>query len=84
MKIEELAVQYRESGEKCRRRHEELMQILRSEPMSETERLILRRRAYMIAAMAREAIATANYLSNYYGRKNDVDDSDYEDERICA
>lgn len=72
MTLTELSAQYRESGEKCRRRVEELRLILETEPMSETERLILRRRIYIIAGMARQTIATSNYLKNYYGGRSDV------------
>ena len=37
--------------------------------MSETECLILRRRITLVSAMARELIATSNYLAHYYDRK---------------
>lgn len=84
MKIEELAVQYRESGEKCRRRQMELKSIMLTAQMSETERLLLRRRIHMLGSMAREAMATSNYLKNYYGKRGGEDESGCEDERICA
>lgn len=84
MRIEELAVQYRESSEKCRRRQMELKSIMLTALMSETERLLLRRRIYMLGSMAREAMATSNYLKNYYGKRGGEDESECEDERICA
>lgn len=68
MSLESLAAEYRETGEKCRAAARELR---RGEqlPMSETECLILRRRITLVSAMARELIATSNYLAHYYDRK---------------
>ena len=71
MTLSELSKEYRESGQKCRQRVDELRLVLDTEPMSETERLILRRRIYILETMARQTIATSNYLKNYYGgRRN--------------
>ena len=67
MELSELSAEYRESGEKCRSRAGELTELLGSAEMSETERLILRRRIYILASMGRECIATSNYLRSYYG-----------------
>lgn len=73
MTLYELAVEYRESGERCRRRVRELQDELDREAMGETERLLLRRRISVLSAMERDAIATSRYLEHYYGRnKGDV------------
>jgi len=72
MNLSELSDEYRESGEKCRVRSAELQKLLRTKEMSETERLILRRRIYIISAMARESIATSNYLRGYYGGRENA------------
>ena len=67
MTLTQLSEQYRDSGKKCRDRADELIKTLKTAPMSETERLLLRRRIYMIETMARQTTATANYLRDYYG-----------------
>ena len=73
MTLTELSVQYRESGEKCRRRVEELLLELRTQPMSETERLLLRRRIYILSTMAKQTIATGRYLGRYYGGSSNAE-----------
>ena len=72
MGIKELAVEYRENGEKCRRRSSELDELLRCCELTEMQRLTLRRRMAIIDAMARDAIATSNYLRVYYNGKKDA------------
>ena len=69
MTLLEMSAEYRESGEKCRRRVRELNAILSTEVMGETERLLLRRRVSILSTMARDAIAISRYLENYYGGK---------------
>jgi len=66
MDLTELAAQYRKSGELCRERCVELARSLKYDELSETQRLLLRRRITVVASMAREAIATSNYLARYY------------------
>jgi len=68
MDLWNLSVQYRESGEQIRARVRQLREEV-DQPMSETERLALRRRIVILSSMAREAIATSNYLRNYYTKK---------------
>ena len=70
MDLTELASLYRESGDKCRSRLAELEEKLESQPMSNTERLRLRREICLLSGMARDAIAISNYLENYYERKD--------------
>lgn len=65
MDLFDLSVQYRDEGEKIRVRVRELREVV-DKPMSETERLALRRRIVILSSMAREAIATSNYLRRYY------------------
>lgn len=70
MTLKELSVQYGESAEICRRRFRELQEKLANDVMSETEKLILRRRICLVESMARDAAATSRYLNNYYGRQS--------------
>ncbi len=69
MDLKELAAMYRDSGEKCREHLTILEERLASQPMSNTERLKLRREICLLAGMARDTIAISNYLENYYERK---------------
>lgn len=69
MDLKELAVLYRESGNKCRVRLLELEEYLETGAMSKTERLRLRREVCILGGMARDVIAISNYLENYYERK---------------
>jgi len=69
MTLSKMAKEYRESGEKCRSRVKELTTILETEYMSETERILMRRRVSVLSTMARDAIAISRYLENYYGEK---------------
>jgi len=70
MKLSELAKEYRISGEKCRKRAKELNALIQNGSLSESEKLMLRRRLTIITAMARETIETANKLAGYYGRRD--------------
>ena len=79
MKINELAKEYRASGEACRLRAQQLTEMLVTEEMGEMEKMRLRRRICILMAMARDAIATSKYLENYYG-----DDENGKDEHVCT
>ena len=68
MRLCELAEQYRNSGSVCRERARALRRMLAETPMSESDRLLLRRRCVILEDMAREAGYTARYLENYYRR----------------
>ena len=70
MDLKELAREYRATGEMCREKALLLRRRLESGGMSDTERLRARARLCMVESMARDAIATSNYLANYYGRKH--------------
>ncbi len=75
MTLKELSLEYRESGLVCKARADKLKPLLRAPELCEMERLRLRRRIYILEAMGKEAMATANYLKNYYG------DEAYDDNR---
>lgn len=78
MTVAELSGEYRESGELCRMRVQELEAKLKKEKLCETEKLRLRRKIYMLSTMARDAIATSRYLENYYGdEKNERKEAEY-------
>lgn len=78
MTIAELSGEYRKSGELCRVRAEELSEKLKKEKMCEMDKLRLRRKIHMLSNMARDAIATSNYLENYYGdEKNERKKAEY-------
>ena len=68
MDLLSLSVQYREGGEQIRGRVRQLKEEVHK-PMSETDRLALRRRIVILSSMAREAIATSNYLRHYYSEE---------------
>ena len=69
MDLLNLSVQYRDSGEKIRVRVRQLQAEV-DKPMSETERLALRRRIVILSSMARETIAISNYLQRYYEKRH--------------
>ena len=68
MRLCELAKQYHNSGSLCRERARALRRTMAETPMSESDRLVLRRRCAILEDMAREAGCTARYLENYYRR----------------
>lgn len=78
MNLKQLAEEYRENGEACRIRADQLTQLLITEKLGEMEKLRLRRRICVLTAMARDAIATSKYLYNYYG-----DDENEKHEYVC-
>lgn len=63
-----MAAEYRVSGEKCRDRVRELREKVKTHDMTESEKLLLRRRITMLSAMARDAVAISKYLESYYER----------------
>lgn len=75
MTIREMAAEYRDSALRFRGRMAELRRICAEEPMSETERIILRRRICVLDTMERELASTAKYLENYY-RRDENDSAD--------
>ena len=70
MELKELAREYRVTGEMCREKAALLRRELETSEMGETERMRARERLYMVETMARDAIATSNYLATYYERKD--------------
>lgn len=69
MKLAELSLQYRASGEAIRARVALLEQGLKQGHMSETEKLLLRRRITILTSMYRETLETSNYLARYYSNR---------------
>ena len=74
MKLKEMSFQYREGAKACRARANELKEAL-WQCTGETEKMLLRRRIAILTRMANEAAATAKYLYNYYGGR---DENDYD------
>ena len=68
MKLTELSLQYRETGERCRILLKAQRRALCAPELTEAERLLIRRRITLLSAMLRENIETAIYLEKYYGR----------------
>ena len=67
MNMTELSEEYRNSAALCRGRARTLREALREEELSQTERMILKRRINMLSEMAADAGAIAKYLRRYYG-----------------
>lgn len=70
MNMAELSEEYRDSAAKCRDRARALRSSLREEPLSQTERMLLKRRINMLSEMAADAGAIAKYLRRYYGGRS--------------
>ena len=66
MKVTELAGEYKAAGLRCRERAAELRVRLKTAPMTDSERIELRRRISVLDSMGREAMATGKYLAHYY------------------
>ncbi len=62
-----MAEQYRDSSERCKAGLKALRERINDLSVSETERLILRRKYTILEGMARETAAISKYLANYYG-----------------
>lgn len=72
MTLQTLSEEYRASGQACKQRVRELEGKLTDPNITETQRLLLRRRMYILTTMARDAMATAGYLQNYYRKDETV------------
>ena len=66
MKLIELSKEYRSSGEKCKKRVNEISEKLGTGNLTDLERIVMKRRITMLSAMARDAIEISNRLANYY------------------
>lgn len=66
MTLRELSEEYREGANAVRQRVKELEAALHDPELTETQRLALRQRICILTSMARDAVATARYLHNYY------------------
>ena len=73
MTLEQLAQAYRESARLCAEYRRNLIEQQRTQPMSRTDRLQLRRRIAVFGTMARETAATAQYLEHYYDRRDRIE-----------
>lgn len=74
MNLDMLSKEYRECGEKCRAKLKELEREMASGGLTESQRLILRRKLTILADMARETLAISNYLKHYYRGECEHDD----------
>lgn len=75
MNLQELSKEYRQSGEVCYDRVKELKKKLSNCTESETVKLQLRREITILTSMARDCVATSNYLANYYrGKRGEEND----------
>ena len=74
MTLAEMAEEYRADALRLRARGAELTKACGTEKLSETEKIILRRRICILNTMERDLTATARYLKNYYGRNGDDGD----------
>ena len=66
MTLEQLAEEYKVSAGLLRTRLSQVKKLI-EEGQSNSEMLMLRRRATILADMARETAAIGNYLAGYYG-----------------
>lgn len=66
MTLELLSEQYKASGQACKQRARALEAALEDPDITETERMLLRRRVCILMSMARDALETAGYLKHYY------------------
>ena len=68
MNMAELSEEYRDSAARCRDRARALRAWLNGEALTQTERMLLKRRINMLSEMAADAGAIAKYLRRYYGQ----------------
>jgi len=66
----ELAAEYRVCGLACKEALKKLSVRLHSENLREEETIEIRRRITLVTAMARECLATSNYLKKYDERRH--------------
>lgn len=65
----ELAAEYRKCGVACKKTLATLAERLKKENLKPEEEIETRRRITLVTAMARECLATSNYLVKYYERR---------------
>ncbi len=66
MNLQELSESYAHSSRLCRERAAELNRQVQDPGISETERLLMRRRICILLGMARETGGISRYLHTYY------------------
>ena len=71
MTLQELSREYRDSAQLCKQRAAELAAQLDDPGLSETQRLLLRRRICILTAMARDTMGVSSYLHTYYRKENE-------------
>ena len=69
MTLEELAESYQESSALCRGRADELELQVKDPTLTETQRLLLRRRICILTGMARETSGIARHLRTYHRKE---------------
>ena len=74
MKLQELAKSYQQSSISCRQRIAELAAQVSDPEISETQRMLLRRRICILTGMARETRAISKYLATYYQEEQHEED----------
>lgn len=74
MTLDEMAVEYQKSSDKCREALRKLRRIIEEDALSNTDMLLIRRKYAILDDMVRETSATAKYLANYYsgGKAHDA------------
>ncbi len=70
MSLYALGEEYQAAARALRERIRELRESTDESVLTETERVLLRRRLSTLITMARDASATGRYLKNYYGKED--------------
>jgi len=70
MTLHALGEEYQAAARALRERIREIEDGVDESVLTETERVLLRRRLSTLISMARDASATGKYLRNYYGKED--------------
>ena len=70
MSLFTLGEEYQAAARALRQRIREIQESADEDLLTETERVLLRRRLSTLITMARDASATGRYLKNYYGKED--------------
>lgn len=69
----ELSIQYRSSAALCKAKTREIKALMDLGGLDNEREITLRREVTLLTAMTRECVATANYLKNYFERRQRLD-----------
>lgn len=69
MKMEKLAIEYRQTAAEIKARTEHLKDVLKIEKLCETEKFRLRRRIDILCSMQRDMTEAACVMEHYYDRR---------------